>query len=194
MEIVSLPIGRLRPHPRNSNVMPDDRFKKLVEHLEVSGRYPPVIVRPQGEEYQVLDGHHRVKALQRLQRPTVRCDVWDVDDNRALLLRATLNRLEGRDDPRKRAALLGELAERFDAKSLPDRLPEDAGRLKKLLRLNDTLPAPRPPRAMGDMPVALHFFVLPAQRSAIERRLREHGGTRESALLTLLGLEDDGVD
>ncbi|MEM6457880.1 MAG: ParB/RepB/Spo0J family partition protein [Planctomycetota bacterium] len=191
MEIVSIPIDRLRPHPRNSNVMPPDRFKKLVTHLETTGRYPPIVVRPLGDEYQVLDGHHRVQALQQLDRPTARCDVWDVDDDGALLLLATLNRLEGRDDPRKRAALLGELSGRFDAKSLPERLPEDAGRLKKLLRLNELMPPPRPPRAIGDMPVALHFFLLPRLRSAVEKRLREHGGPRESALLTLLGVAEE---
>ncbi|MEO1236055.1 MAG: ParB N-terminal domain-containing protein [Planctomycetota bacterium] len=193
MSLSAIPLDRLHAHPSNSNVMPPAVFGKLCDHLDESGRYPPVVVRPfKGGDYQILDGHHRVEALRRLGRDEARCVVWDVDDAGALLLLSTLNRLEGRDDPRKRAALLAELGEHLDVKAMAAKLPEDAGRLKRLLRLNDVPPPPRPPRAMADMPVAVHFFLLPAQRAALERRLREVGGPREEALLSLVGVTEPG--
>ncbi|MEM8739276.1 MAG: ParB/RepB/Spo0J family partition protein [Planctomycetota bacterium] len=188
MDLTPLPLDRLHPHPGNSNVMPPALFEKLCAHLAETDRYPPVIVRPLGDDHQILDGHHRVAALRRLGRSSVRCVVWEVDDAGALLLLTTLNRLQGRDDPRKRAALVGELRDHFDLKELAGRLPEDHDRLKKLIQLNDTPPTPRPPRALADMPVAIHFFLLPAERAAVEARLREVGGTREQALLSLAGL------
>jgi hypothetical protein len=114
--------------------------------------------------------------------------VWEVDDADALLLLATLNRLEGSDDPRKRAALLAKLREHRDVKDLTAWLPEDAPQLKHLLQLNEPRPAPRPPQPLDRMPVAVQFFLLPSQRTAVERRLRAHGGEREDALLRLLGL------
>lgn len=199
MNTTELPIDRLHAHPSNSNAMPAALFAKLKAHLAATSRYPPVIVRPHGEGYQVLDGHHRVKALRELQRSAVRCDVWEVDDAAALLLLATLNRLEGRDDPRRRAALLGQLRSAQDGQSegeardafkrLARLLPEDGTKLRSLLRLNEPRPTPSLPVLLEAMPVSLHFFVLPHQKRAVEARLRAMGGSRESALLSLLRLE-----
>ncbi|MEM9915898.1 MAG: ParB/RepB/Spo0J family partition protein [Planctomycetota bacterium] len=224
MHVNELAIDRLHPHPQNSNVMPEALLAKLANHVEQTDRYPPVIVRPLPVEessvsdsaghYQILDGHHRVEALRRIGRVSARCVVWDVDDAEALLLLAMLNRLQGQDDPRKRAALVGRLHEHLDVKTLVAKLPEDGDRLRKLMRLNDGLPTPRPPQPIGEMPVAVHFFLLPHQRTAVERRLREamgksgdsidgaetsantqkHSGdgmSREDALLQLLGVNPE---
>ena len=204
LEMIEIQLDRLHAHPANSNVMPPALLDKLVAHLRDADRYPPVIVRPLpggtgrevggGGDYQILDGHHRVAALRRLERPAARCVVWEVDDREALLLLATLNRLQGQDDPRKRGALVARLSGSMDFSALAGRLPEDAYRLKKLAALTARRPPPRPPRPMAAMPVALHFFLLPAQRSAVERRLREVGGSRESALLSLLDVETPPAD
>jgi ParB-like chromosome segregation protein Spo0J len=182
-------LDRLRPHPRNSNVMPGKLLKKLTEHIGRTGRYPPVIVRPLGADYQVLDGHHRVQALRALGHCEARCEVWEVDDREALVLLATLNRLEGADDPRKRGALIGALRETAALPDLAKLLPEETGRLAALSRLHDAPPPePLPPDALRDAPVAVTFFMTPDQRRALDRRLNAHGGARASALLELVGV------
>lgn len=186
MQLQTLSLDQLQPHPRNSNVMPEPLLAKLVKHIETTDQYPPVIVRPLDSGYQIIDGHHRVMALRRLERDTVTCVLWDVGEAGALVLLATLNRLQGQDDPRKRAALVDQLRHNFDLKELAAQLPEDAGRLKKLLELNAVMPRPRAPQSLDDMAVAVHFFLRPAERSAVERRLAELGGTREEALLNLV--------
>ena len=168
--------------------MPNALLDKLANEVERTGLYPPIIVRPVGERYQILDGHHRVQVLKRLGHDAANVVVWPVDDEQALLMLASLNRLQGDDDPRKRAALLGKLRASMPISELAQRLPEDIARVKKLLELNAAPPSPKPPRALHQMPVCLNFFVLPAQRQAVERRLAEHGGARESALLALLNL------
>lgn len=188
MDLIEIGLEDLRAHPGNSNVMGEGLLAKLMGHLERTDRYPPVIVRPHEGAYQILDGHHRVLALRRLGRSSARCVVWEVDDEAALMLLATLNRLQGHDDPRKRAALVARLHASAAVKDLAARLPEDGERLKKLMRLAETDEPPRPPRALEAMPVAVHFFLLPGERARVERRLREHGGTREAALLGLLGV------
>lgn len=189
-----LPIDRLDSHPANSNVMPKALLDKLAEQIAQTGRYPPVIVRPVGDRYQILDGHHRVIVLRRLGRDTAQCVVWEVDDTQALLLLATLNRLSGDDDPRKRAALVAKLNASMDVHELARRLPEDAERVRKLLSLHAAPPSPRPPQPIDQMPVCLHFFLLPDQRRAVERVLAEHGGNRERALLERLGIDMGGKD
>ena len=166
-----LPLDQLLPHPDNANAMPDAAFGKLKQHIQTSGRYPPLIVRPYGQVYQLLDGHHRAKALQELGHVTARCEVWNVDDAEALLLLATLNRLEGRDDPRKRAALLGQLRQSMDVKRLASLLPEDAAKLGRLLELNRPAPAPATPTPLDAMPVAVHFFLPPEQKRRLDQCL-----------------------
>ncbi|MEO0476339.1 MAG: ParB/RepB/Spo0J family partition protein [Planctomycetota bacterium] len=190
---ISLPIQRLDPHPLNSNVMPKALLDKLAKEIQRTGLYPPVIVRPIGGRYQVLDGHHRVQVLRRLGHPTVQANVWPVDDEQAMLFLASLNRMRGEDDPHKRAALLDRLRQRMGVSELAQRLPEDVGRVKKMLALNAAPPAPKPPQPINQMPVCLTFFVLPSQRQAVEQRLRKQGGTREAALLALLQIPEEST-
>jgi ParB/RepB/Spo0J family partition protein len=184
----TLPIDRLDPHPLNSNVMPKALLDKLIGEIKRTGLYPPIIARPIGERYQILDGHHRIQALKQLGHTEVHANVWAVDDEQAMLLLASLNRMRGEDDPHKRAALLGRLSQSMDVKQLAQRVPEDIGRVKRLLEINAAPPSPKPPTAVDELPVCLTFFVLPNQRKAIEQRLAEHGLSRESALLALLNI------
>lgn len=187
----SLPIDQLDPHPLNSNVMPKVLLDKLANEIGRNGLYPPIIVRPVGERYQVLDGHHRVQVLRQLGHRTAQANIWPVDDEQAMLFLASLNRMRGEDDPHKRAALLDRLRQNMGIADLAKRLPEDTGRVKKMLELHAASPSPKPPQPVDQMPVCLTFFVLPEQRKAIEQRLREQGGSREAALLALLNTPDD---
>jgi hypothetical protein len=189
VEIEQISLDRLIPHPCNSNVMHPDQFEKLVLHLGRTGRYPPVIVRPwPGENeqtYQILDGHHRVEAIKRVGGSTARCMIWPVNDDEALVLLATLNRLQGRDDPYKRAGLIEELGRRIPLEEMERYLPENLDGVRRYLTLNE-MPAPRAPPPLQEWPVAVHFFLLPEQKKGLESRLKEVGGSREDALMKLV--------
>lgn len=186
----TIPIDRLDAHPANSNVMPKALLDKLANEIERTGLYPPIIVRSLGERYQILDGHHRVLVLRQLGYIEIDAVVWPVDDEQAMLMLATLNRMRGEDDPRKRAALLNKLSQSMGVPELAKRLPEDVSRVKKLLDLHAAPPPPKPAQPIDQMPVCLHFFLLPAERKAVEQKLREVGGSRERALLTALGVAE----
>src|SRR5881296_2540473 len=125
----------LRPHPLNSNVMQEDLREKLKAHIKRTGRYPFLVVRPHPQEpgkYQVLDGHHRVAVLRDLGHTEARCDVWQVDDREAKLLLATLNRLQGQDQPLRRAELVHELLGEMSMDDLSGLLPETDKQLEEL--------------------------------------------------------------
>jgi len=187
---ITLPIDRLEAHPLNSNHMPSAMVDKLANEIRRTGLYPPIIVRPIDDRYQILDGHHRVKVLGRLGYTELAAVVWHIDDEQALLMLASLNRMRGEDDPHKRAALLGKLRQTMGVKELAQRLPEDVGRVKRLLEINAAPPSPKRPKASSELPVCLHFFVLPRQRKQIEQKLAEHGSSREAALLALLKITE----
>jgi ParB-like chromosome segregation protein Spo0J len=138
--LISVPLTALRPHPANANVMAEELLAKLAENINRQGDYPPLVVRPHPDDegsYQILDGHQRCEVLRRLGRDRATCYVWPCDDQTALILVATLNRLEGQDDPRLRAELIGELAKLASIEELAVLLPEDQRALEDSLSLID---------------------------------------------------------
>ena len=138
--LVRIPLARLRPHPANPNVMFAEQRATLQRHIAETGRYPPLIVRPHPCEmgaYQTLDGHKRGEVLAALGSVEALCYVWPCDDQTALLLLATLNRLRGEDMPAKRAALIVDLAELLPPEELAQLLPEDPTAIEDAIRFVD---------------------------------------------------------
>jgi len=177
MKIVSIALEKLIAHPANANVMSEAVLKKLGRHIAEQGCYEPLAVRkhPVREGcFEIINGHHRKKVLEELQYSCAGCVVWDVSDEQTLMLLSTLNRLRGQDDAIKRAKLLERLSQRFEEKSLLQRLPETKEQLQKLLALKHR-PRPVDPETLKDMPRAMIFFVVDSQRKIINRALREVG-------------------
>jgi ParB family chromosome partitioning protein len=169
----------LRPHPLNSNVMSEDLQEKLKAHIKRTGRYPFLVVRPHPDEpgkFQVLDGHHRVEVLRDLGHADARCDVWDVNDQEAKLLLATLNRLQGQDVPIRRAQLLHELLGEMSVDDLAGLLPETDKQLEELHSLLEfpaeeiaALLEEQAEEAEKVLPRVMSFVVTPAQEELIEQ-------------------------
>jgi ParB-like chromosome segregation protein Spo0J len=159
--------------------MPEDLRAKLKAHIKRTGRYPFLVVRPHPEEpgrYQVLDGHHRVAILGELGHREARCDVWEVDDREAKLLLATLNRLQGQDQPLKRAQLIHELLGEMSLGDLSGLLPETDKQLEELHALLEfpadeiaALLEEQAEQAERVLPRILSFVVTPEQERVIER-------------------------
>lgn len=171
-------LNDLVAHPLNSNVMSEDLQAKLRAHIKRTGRYPFLVVRPHPHEpgkYQVLDGHHRIAVLRDLGHSEARCDVWEVDDREAKLLLATLNRLQGQDQPRKRAELIHELLAEMNVTDLGGLLPETDKQLEELHALLEfpaeevaALLAEQVEEAEKVLPRVMTFVVTPEQEELIE--------------------------
>jgi hypothetical protein len=154
-------MSRLKPHPDNPNRMSKDNFKKLVRHIEQTGRYEPIVVRPFSpqrtqssqrnnndleisalsavsavNEYQIINGHHRCEALKQLGYTTCDCVVWDIDDDQTALLLVTLNRLCGQDVLEKKTALLEKLNSKYKTADLARLLPNTKTQIDRLLELH----------------------------------------------------------
>jgi ParB-like chromosome segregation protein Spo0J len=96
-KIHRISLEKLHAHPDNPNSMSKETFAKLVRNIERTGRYEPIVIRQKDTSWQIINGHHRVKALRQLGYKTADCLVWDVDDHETEILLATLNRLGGSD-------------------------------------------------------------------------------------------------
>jgi ParB-like chromosome segregation protein Spo0J len=174
-----IPLDALVPHPLNANTMPDELLAKLRANIRRTGRYPHFVVRPHSSEpgkWQVLDGHHRLRVIRELGFAEARCDVWEVDDREAKVLLATLNRLEGQDQPLRRAELLHALLGEVSSEDLATLVPETEAEIQDLHALLqfpvDEIAAQLSAEAEENekkLPVVLTFVVLPDQAALIEQ-------------------------
>jgi ParB-like chromosome segregation protein Spo0J len=173
------PIDCLISHPENSNHMTAEMLKKLRRHIERTGRYEPLTVRPHPSaegKYEVLNGHNRLRVLRAIGHESARCVVWDVDDDQARLYLATLNRLAGSDIPERRAALLEGLLRTFDIAELSALLPDDRRQLEELERLSRLEPEDLVAGGASDrhdcpLPVILDFVLEEAEAKEVNLAL-----------------------
>jgi len=94
-----LPTERLSANDYNPNHMNDEAFAELVAEVRHLGRLPkPVVVRPNGDGYVIVDGEHGWRAAQETGLTDVPCEVIDADDFEAM--RQTYKRNQhGTHDP-----------------------------------------------------------------------------------------------
>lgn len=66
MTLQDIPVALLVAHPENSNFMDAGTLKKLRRHIDRTGRYEPLTVRPHPWEegkFQVINGHSQRRYL-----------------------------------------------------------------------------------------------------------------------------------
>ena len=102
-------INKIKLNTYNPNEMEDDNLQHLKEEIQRIGLVQPIIVRPDGEEFIVIDGEHRFKICQENKLKTIPCMIADVDENTAKTLTVNLNRIRGSNNYLKYANLLYEL-------------------------------------------------------------------------------------
>jgi ParB-like chromosome segregation protein Spo0J len=182
----AIALNKLVAHPDNPNVMSDATFRKLVRNIERTGLYEPIVVRPHPDEkdhsatadkFQIINGHHRVKALERLGRKEADCVIWDVDDEQTSILLTTLNRLAGSDTLAKKIELLKKLTERMGTAQLAKLLPQTAKQIERLTNLKLSI---SPIKAQAEQfAIPIVFFVTKQQQEIIENAIETAaGGTR----------------
>jgi ParB-like chromosome segregation protein Spo0J len=141
--ILRIPLAKLLPHPENPNRMAKANFEKLKRHIKQSHNYEPLIVRKHPEienHFQIINGHHRTEALKQLGETFADCVQWDIDDDAARLLLATLNRLGGKDELASKASLYKSLSEKFSVPELSKLLPDTKQAIERLKDITKSLP------------------------------------------------------
>ncbi len=154
--------------------------KRLEDHIRRTSRYEPLVVRPHPSRagfYQVLNGRHRLNVLRCLGHARAACIVWDVDDDEALMLLATLNRLVGREGLTPKAELIAALARRFDVDRLVAMLPDTRAAMERLLNLTRPQAAVRREPSFGPHLHSLVLFLTSEEKRIVDRALHDAGRT-----------------
>lgn len=164
-------LEKLVAHPDNPNRMSKQSFGKLVANIKRTGMYEPLIVRADpagGNRYQIINGHHRCKALAKLGIKKADVVVWDVDDEQTDILLSTLNRLGGTDVLAKKLALLSRLNKQLETNALVKLLPYTRRQIEGMANFNREFKPSVEAKALYQ---AMVFFVTEGQEKTIKMAL-----------------------
>ena len=90
--ISQLPPDKLSPFAQHPDrVREDAAMDELVESIRVHGILSPLLARPKGEGYELVSGHRRRLAAQKLGLPTVPVLVREMSDDEAVILMVDSN-------------------------------------------------------------------------------------------------------
>ena len=90
--ISQLPPDKLVPFEKHPyQVREDGAMDELVESIRVHGVLSPLLARPKGEGYELVSGHRRRLAAQKLGLPTVPVLVREMTDDEAVILMVDSN-------------------------------------------------------------------------------------------------------
>lgn len=82
-------ISDFKDHPFHINM--DEDMVKLIESIEVNGQLMPVLVRPSKNGYEMISGHRRKYAMEKLGYEKVKAIVKNLNDDEATILMVDSN-------------------------------------------------------------------------------------------------------
>lgn len=192
---VELPLALLEPNPWNPNRMGPENYARLKRELG-RGFLSPLLVRPRGDRYQIVDGEHRYRLALELGRASVPCVVAPLSDREARLKTLQMNGLRGENDPDQLGRLLAELRAELDPQKLAALLPWSADEIEAMTRLavRDAGAAAKKIAAGFRMPpVTVEFFALVVPRggraeieAAVAKSREREGANDDGAALVAL--------
>ena len=154
--ISQLPPDKLTPlakHPYR--VQEDAAMDELVESVRTHGILSPLLARPTGEGYELVSGHRRRLAAQKLGLPTVPVLVREMTDDEAVILMVDSNLQRENLLPSEKAfaykmkleamkhhgkATSGQLVQKLSVEKVADEANENYKTVQRYIRLTNLVP------------------------------------------------------
>ena len=95
-------------------VVDDERMEDLVESIKYNGVLTPVVVRPDDEGgYEMISGHRRLYAVNKIGLPTIPATIKEMDDDDAVISMVDSNIQREEILPSEKAFAKDDAAERI---------------------------------------------------------------------------------
>jgi ParB family transcriptional regulator, chromosome partitioning protein len=83
-EVVQLPVHLIDPSPyQPRTVFDDERLDELCQTIRTHGIIQPIVVRKNGERYELVAGERRLRAVKKLELETIPSIVREFSDSQA---------------------------------------------------------------------------------------------------------------
>lgn len=133
-----VPLSLIDPNPFQPRTqLPEDGLDELASSIRSSGLLQPILIRPNGERYQLVAGERRWRAAGKAGLEKVPAVVRDIDDTEALELALAENLLREALNPIEVARAYGRLQQQFHLthEQIAERLGIDRTTVTNTLRL-----------------------------------------------------------
>ena len=154
--ISQLPPDKLTPFAKHPyRVQEDAAMDELVESIRTYGILSPLLARPKGEGYELVSGHRRRLAAQKLGLPTVPVLVREMTDDEAVILMVDSNLQRENLLPSEKAfaykmkleamkhqgkATSGQLVQKLSVEKVADEANENYKTVQRYIRLTNLVP------------------------------------------------------
>ena len=154
--ISQLPPDKLTPFKKHPyQVREDAAMDELVESVRTYGILSPLLARPKGEGYELVSGHRRRLAAQKLGLPTVPVLVREMSDDEAVILMVDSNLQRENLLPSEKAfaykmkleamkhqgkATSGQLVQKLSVEKVADEANENYKTVQRYIRLTNLVP------------------------------------------------------
>ena len=154
--ISQLPPDKLSPFAKHPyQVREDAAMDELVESVRTYGILSPLLARPKGEGYELVSGHRRRLAAQKLGLPSVPVLVREMTDDEAVILMVDSNLQRENLLPSEKAfaykmkleamkhqgkATSGQLVQKLSVEKVADEANENYKTVQRYIRLTNPVP------------------------------------------------------
>lgn len=154
--ISQLPQDKLSPFEKHPyQVREDAAIDELTKSIRVHGILSPLLARPKGEGYELVSGHRRRLAAQKLGLPTVPVLVREMTDDEAVILMVDSNLQRENLLPSEKAfaykmkleamkhqgkATSGQLVQKLSVEKVADEANENYKTVQRYIRLTNLVP------------------------------------------------------
>jgi ParB/RepB/Spo0J family partition protein len=135
LQVREIDVDLIDPNTYNPNVMDPATERKLEADIKKRGVLYPILVRPKGDRYEIIDGEHRWKTLKKLGHKIAPCLIKDSSDTDARVETLNTNYMRGEAVPGKLAGVLHDLNRTITTGDLAGILPYDEARIVDTLDL-----------------------------------------------------------
>jgi ParB/RepB/Spo0J family partition protein len=110
---------------------------ELSESIKAQGLLQAILVRPKGSRFEIIAGHCRYLATEKLGKETIRCDVAVMDDTSTVMARATENLARSDITPIEEGTIYKSLIEKHGVKieTVAKRMGISTGLVKRRMDL-----------------------------------------------------------
>lgn len=122
----------LDPNPWNPNKTKPRQQKAIAESLATYSQIIDIIVRPNGDRYQIIDGEHRYDELTDEVYVTVLHGLSNADAKKLTII---MNETRGEADKIELTQLLADLSNELSGEELLNALPYEQNELDELVKL-----------------------------------------------------------
>lgn len=114
-----------------------EKIDELAESIKAIGQLQPILIRPKDKRYEIVYGHRRFLATQRLGKARILSTVRELDNQTTALMRATENIAREDISPIEEAAIYQDLSETagLSIDKIASRMGKSASLIKRRMDL-----------------------------------------------------------